>query len=123
MGKGESDMTTMSEIKAIVRTDHVPGLIQALKGAEVQRFYLSRVRAVGAGVDPKDFRLSLDEGSTYTEKTKIEFLCSGGRVHELVELVREWAKTGHRGDGVVIVTNVSDVINVRTGDRDRVALL
>jgi len=116
-------MTAMKEVKAIVRTECVPDLIHALKGAEVARFYLSRIHAVGAGVDAKDFRVSLEEGGVYTEKTKIEFLCAAAHVDTLVALVREWAGTGHRGDGVVVVSNVSDVINVRTGDHDRVALI
>ena len=116
-------MDRMRDVKAIVRTDCVQDLIQALKDAEVTRFYVSRVHAFGAGVDPKDYRLSIDEGGTYTEKAKVEFLCRAERCDELVGLIREWSRTGHRGDGVVIVTDVTDVVNVRTGDHDRIALL
>jgi len=113
----------MKEIKAIVRTECLAELIDALKEAEVSRFYISRIHAVGSGVDPEDFRLSLDDGGVYTEKAKLEFLCRAEQADELVDVVRTWAKTGHRGDGVVVVTEVSDVINVRTGDRDGIALL
>ena len=113
----------MKDVKAIVRTECVSDLLQALKDSGVPRFYLSRIHAVGSGVDPENFKLSLDEGSVYTEKTKVEFICAENRAEELVEIVREWARTGHRGDGVVIVSNVTDVINVRTGGHDRIALL
>lgn len=116
-------MADMKQVQAIVRTECVPDLVRALKGMEVPRFYLSRVHAVGAGVDPEDFRLSLDDGSVYTEKSKVEFLCSAAKTEALVEIVREWAGTGHRGDGVVVVSDVVDVINVRRGDHDVVALL
>lgn len=113
----------LRDVKAIVRTECVPELVRALRSAEVTRFYLTRVHAVGAGVDPEDFRLSLDDGGVYTEKTKVEFLCSGARTAELVETIRDWSCTGHRGDGIVIVSKVTDVINVRTGDHNRIALL
>lgn len=116
-------MSDLKAIIAIVRTDCVPDLVQALKGTDVTRFYLSRVHAVGAGVDPEDFRVSLDDGSVYAEKTRVEFLCRAKRTEALVEVVREWARTGHRGDGVVVVSDVLDVVNVRTGDRDVAALL
>lgn len=116
-------MNSMKDVKAMIRTDAVPDLIQALKDADVTRFYVSRVHAFGAGIDPEDFRLSLDEGGSYTEKARVEFLCRAERCQELVALVREWSRTGHRGDGVVIVTDVSDVVNVRTGDHNRIALL
>ena len=52
----------------------------------------------------------------------MEFLCPAERTHPILELIREWARTGHRGDGVVIVSEVTDVVSVRTGDRERMAL-
>lgn len=116
-------MERMTEIKAFVRTERVQDLVQALKDAEVRRFYVSHVHAFGAGVDPTDYRLSMDEGATYADKAKIEFLCREDRRDELVALIRERAATGHRGDGVVIVSDVTGVVNVRTGDRDGIALL
>lgn len=116
-------MDRMREVKAIVRAESVQDLILALEDAEVTRFYVSRIHAFGTGVDPEDFRPSMDEGGTYMEKAKIEFLCRAERSDELVALVREWSGTGHRGDGVVIVSDVTDVVNVRTGDHNRFALL
>lgn len=116
-------MERMKDVKAIVRTDCVQELMGALKNAEVTRFYVSRVHAFGAGVDPTSYDLSMDEGGSYTEKAKVEFLCRADRTETLVGLVRDWSRTGHRGDGVVIVSDVTDVVNVRTGDHDRIALL
>ena len=116
-------MVQMKQVKAIVRNECVPDLIFALKGAEVARLNISRVHAVGVGVDPEDFRASLDEGGVYTEKTKVEFLCSPALCEQLLELVRDWACTGHREDGIIIVSEVGDVVNIRTGEHDRIALL
>ncbi|MGE0158679.1 MAG: P-II family nitrogen regulator [Gemmatimonadales bacterium] len=115
--------SALREIKAIVRKDCVPDLVRALSDAEVTRFFVSRIHALGAGVDPEDYKLSLEDGEAYTEKAKVEFLCPADRLDTALELVREWARTGHRGDGVVIVSDVADVVNVRTGDRDLIALI
>ena len=68
-------------------------------------------------------RFPLDDGEAYTEKAKVEFLCRAESTEEIVALIREWAHTGHRGDGVVIISDVTDVVNVRTGDRDGIALI
>ncbi len=116
-------MARMKDVKAIVRTECVAGLLEALKESGVSRFYLSKVHAIGRGVDPDDYKLSLDEGSAYTEKTAVEFVCAASRAQELIEVIRTWAGTGRRGDGIVIVSDVSDVVNVRTGDHNRIALL
>ena len=116
-------MNVLKEVKAIVRRDCVHDLIHALKGEDVTRFYVSRIHALGAGVDPEDLKASLDDGEAYTEKAKVEFLCRADRTDELIALVRDWARTGQRGDGMVIVSDVTDVVNVRTGEHDRIALL
>lgn len=116
-------MSELRHVRAIIRTDRLSRLVQGLKKASVTRFYVSRVHALGAGVDPEEFRVSMDEGEAYTEKSKVEFLCLVDRVEELVEVIRSCAQTGHRGDGVILVSEVSDVVSVRTGDHDRVALL
>lgn len=116
-------MTRMKDVRAVVRTECVQDLIQALRDADVPRFYVSHVHVLGAGIDPRRARRSPDEGAAYTEKAQVELLCAADRVAVLVGVIRENACTGHRGDGVVIVSDVTDVVNVHTGEHDRIALL
>lgn len=116
-------MQAMKELKTIVRTDCVARVVEALEKAGVGRLWVSHVRSVGAGADPEELRPSFEEGTSYMEKAKIEFLAQAGDVEALTAVIRECAGTGHRGDGVVVVSDVRDVINVRTGDHDRLALL
>jgi len=116
-------MSDLREMKTIVRTETVARLLEALRDADVTRFWVSHVHSVGAGVDPEDFRVSFEDGGSYTEKAKVEFVAPSGDVEALMEVVRRRGGTGHHGDGVVLVTDVAEVINVRTGDRDRLALL
>lgn len=116
-------MSDLREIKTIVRTETLARLLEALEDAGVTRFWVSHVHALGTGVDPEDFRLSFEDGGTYTEKAKVEFVADASEIDALTEVIRQHGGTGHRGDGVVLVTDVADVINVRTGDRDRLALL
>jgi len=116
-------MKEMREVKAIVRNDCLAELVDALEKADITRLFVSRIHALGAGVDLEDYKLSLDDGQAYTEKAKIEFLCSAGSVERIVDIIRKCACTGHRGDGLVIVSDVRDVVSVRTGDRDGLALI
>lgn len=116
-------MSQLREIKTIVRTEAVARLLEALKNVGVTRFWVSHVHSVGSGVDPEDFRVSFEDGGTYSEKAKVEFVVAADEMEALTEVIREHGGTGHRGDGVVVVTEVAEVVNVRTGDRGRVALL
>jgi nitrogen regulatory protein P-II 1 len=43
-------------------------------------------------------------------------------VDRLVRIVCECARTGHRGDGVIFVSDVDRVVKIRTGAEDALAL-
>lgn len=113
----------MKEIKAIVRTERVQAVVKALDKAGVARLLICHVHSLGAGVDPEDFRVSFEEGATYTEKSKVEVICGDDAVNDIVEVIINTARTGHPGDGIVIVSDVERVTRVRTGDEGALALV
>jgi len=53
----------------------------------------------------------------------VELVVPAEKVEAVTVVIRDQAGTGHRGDGVVVVTDVDSVVNVRTGDRGELALL
>ncbi len=53
----------------------------------------------------------------------VEFPCPSERITDLVEVVRQAAQTGRRGDGLILISETMDIVSIRTGDHDRVALL
>lgn len=122
MSRKGGPMSEMKDVRAMVRTDCVPRLARALQEAGAIRLYASEVHALGAGVDPEDYEVSANEGEAHTRKAEVEFLCPTESVDELLEVVRDCARTGHRGDGLIIVSDVTAVVNIRTGDRSRLAL-
>lgn len=113
----------MKEIKAIVRTERVQAVVKALESTGVSRLLICHVHSLGAGVDPEDFRVSFEEGATYTEKCKVEVVCDDDTVDAIVETVSNAARTGQPGDGIIIVSDVERVTRVRTGDEGRLALV
>lgn len=113
----------MKEIKAMVRTERVQAVVRALEEAGVAHLLICHVHSLGTGVDPEDFRVSFEEGSTYTEKCKVEVVSGDEVVDDVVAAISAAARTGHPGDGIVIVSEVERVIKVRTGDEGALALV
>lgn len=113
----------MKEVKIVLRTDRVDRVVRALTGADLPRFHVSHVHVLGAGVDPEDAHVSMEEGSTYTEKARIELFCRADDVDRVVGLVREHAATGERGDGVIAVTPLERIVSIRTGDEELLAIV
>ncbi len=115
-------MAKMVAVRAIVRIEMLDRVVRCLKEVGVPRLTVTRVHAIGAGVDPKFERFSFDEGSAYADKAQVEFICEATRYPELVELVAQAARTGRHGDGIVSVQPVDGVTKVRTGVRGVEAL-
>ncbi|NIS65092.1 MAG: hypothetical protein GTO05_08030 [Gemmatimonadales bacterium] len=111
-------MSNMVEIRAIVRPEMLDRVVRTLKESGVPRLTISRVHAIGAGVDPASERFSLDDGSAYADKAEIQFICGGERCEMFTELIARAARTGRQGDGIVSVrpvVNVTRIINGATG--------
>lgn len=113
----------MKELKVICRKERVEDVVAALRAAGVPRLTVSHVHSLGSGVDPEHYRLSFEEGAPYTEKAKIELVCPAEDVPRFVDIVRENGRTGQRGDGVIFVTEIEQVVKIRTGDQNALALL
>lgn len=108
-------MTELVEIKAVVRTAMLARVIHALREAGVPRLTVTRVHAIGAGVDPDAARLSVQEGTETADKALVQFVCAGDACHSLTERICQVARSGRQGDGIVYVTPVLGVTKIRTG--------
>jgi nitrogen regulatory protein P-II 1 len=113
----------MKEVKAFVRPTDLPEIIHDLIAAGAHRVHTSQVHVVGAGVDDVDYRVSLSEGTSYTDLTKLEVLARADKIEALVEVLRNLAGTGKHGDGIIVVTDVDRIVSVRTGDEGEAALV
>lgn len=112
----------MKEIKVYLRKKKVDDVVHALRGAGVTHMTITHVRSLGSGVDPDHVRISFETGTTYTEKTKLEFVCSEPDVDGLIPLIKTHARTGEPGDGVIFVSPVDQAVKIRTGVEGREAL-
>jgi len=50
-------------------------------------------------------------------KVKIQVLVPDDKAAKVVEVITESAKTGKIGDGKIFVSNVEEVIRIRTGEK------
>ena len=66
---------------------------------------------------PERERLSIEYAEMYSPITKLEVVCDDGECDRIVDLIRESAYTGHRGDGMIFVSDVCRAVKIRTGER------
>ncbi len=112
----------MKKIEAIIRPEKVDDIRKALEKAGYPGMTMIEVEGHGKqkGVT-RQWR-----GESYTvdllPKVKIEIVSSDKDADRLVSALASAAKTGAVGDGKIFVTDVKEVVRIRTGERGDEAL-
>ncbi len=114
----------MLEIKAFVRVNMVDKVLQALASAGISNITVIDVRAIWTDQQerPREMHYSLELAERYMNVAKVETLVSDADGDRVMELIREAARTGRPGDGMVYALPVSSAVHIRSGRRDEDAL-
>jgi nitrogen regulatory protein P-II 1 len=105
----------MKRVEAIFRPDRVGSLAAALEAKGFQGFTITDVR--GHGQSPE--AVGEWRGQTYelhvTHKLSIEMIVSDEEVDDAVEAIIAGTRTGALGDGLITVTELAAVYQIRAG--------
>ncbi len=100
----------LDEVKDSIREVGIEGMtVSEVQGAGRQRGHTEVYRGAEYEVD-------------LVPKVKIEVLADDSQAQAVVDAIVNSAKTGKIGDGKVWVTDATDVVRVRTGERGSDAL-
>lgn len=113
----------MKEIKAYIRVIKAEAVIHALEEAGVPGLTVIEVRAIGAAIEPERAKYSIEYAEKISPITKIEIVCKDEDVERLVGIIKKKAYTGHKGDGMIFVSEVNYAVKIRTGEQGERALL
>jgi nitrogen regulatory protein P-II 1 len=112
----------MKKIEAIIRPEKLTLVRKALEGVGVPGLTITQVAGHGAqrGITQQW------KGNTYTvdliTKVKIEAVVQDELLEKALATIQEAAHTGEIGDGKVFVSEITDVMRVRTGERGKGAV-
>jgi nitrogen regulatory protein P-II 1 len=54
--------------------------------------------------------------------TSLEVVCADDVAASIAETARQAAQTGNKGDGIILISEVSEVIRIRTGETQEQAV-
>jgi nitrogen regulatory protein P-II 1 len=105
----------MKEIKAIFQPFLVETVLRALDAmGRLPGLTLFEVRGWGRSHHLRNPAL---EEYAFTTRTQLEMVVTDEMAPRVVEILAKAAHTGGFGDGKVFVSEVSEVVNIRTGER------
>ncbi len=106
----------MKLVTAIIKPFKVDDLKEALKGAGIQGMTVSEVRGFGRqGGHTETYRGS-EYQIDFVPKIKMELVVDDADAERVVDVIVKAASTGKIGDGKVWVTNVEQIVRIRTGE-------
>lgn len=112
----------MKRVEAIVRVNKMEPVKQALEDAGIRGLTVEQVRGYGRQFG----RTDKYRGSTYAvnllPKIKLVVILTDDQLDDAIEAIVRAAQSGEIGDGKIFVSEVEEVIRIRTGERGEAAL-
>ena len=107
---------------AIIKPFKVDDVKEALKGAGAHGMTVSEVKGFGRqGGHTETYRGS-EYQIDFVPKMKMELVIDDADVDRVVDVIVSAASTGKIGDGKVWVTNVEQIVRIRTGEHGAAAI-
>ena len=112
----------MKLIVAIIRSEKLNDVLEALFKAEVRGLSISRIQGHGGEIEQVETYRGTTVKMELSEKVRLEIGVSDHFVEPTVRAIMEGARTGEVGDGKIFVLPVEKVYRIRTGEQDTAAV-
>jgi nitrogen regulatory protein P-II 1 len=110
----------MKKIEAIIRPFKLDEVKSALDEAGVTGLTVIEVKGFGREKGHTEIYRGAKYSVDFFPKSKIEIIVVDALLPRAVEAIIQSARTGEIGDGKIFVSNIDEVIHIRTGDREAV---
>lgn len=112
----------MKKIDAIIKPFKLDEVKEALNEIGIQGITVSEVKGFGRQKGHTELYRGAEYVVDFIPKIKLEIIVADEILAKVVEAIEKSAKTGRIGDGKIFVTNVEDVVRIRTGETGEDAL-
>jgi nitrogen regulatory protein P-II 2 len=112
----------MKMITAIIKPFKLDDVRNAISEVGVQGVTVTEVRGFGRQRGHTEIYRGAEYAVEFVPKTKIEIAVVDSLAEQVIEAVMNAAKTGKVGDGKIFVSDLSQVVRIRTGERDASAI-
>ncbi len=112
----------MKLVSAIIKPFKLDDVREALSDVGVQGITVTEVKGFGRQKGHTELYRGAEYVVDFLPKVKLEIAVPDELLDQVIEQITAAANTGKIGDGKIFVTNLEQVIRIRTGETDRDAL-
>ncbi|MGH8505952.1 MAG: P-II family nitrogen regulator [Stenotrophobium sp.] len=104
----------MKQITAYLQPHRLSKVVRALHGlARFPGFTVLDAHGQGHGCGAGGHHAYDDDGLMYHERCMFVVVCEDGEADAVAELIAQAAHTGNKGDGIVVIADVSQILRIR----------
>ena len=107
----------MKRIIAVIREEMFENVKVALLSAGCEGMNVSTVKGRGRQAGIKESYIGSSYCIDLIPKTRVELIVNEEDLDRIIDIIIENARTGDVGDGKIFVSDVEEVIRIRTGER------
>lgn len=112
----------MKKIEAIIKPFKLDEVKEALQEIGVQGMTVQEVKGYGRQKGHTELYRGAEYVVDFLPKIKIEVAVADDQLDTAIDAITNAARTGRIGDGKIFVSELTEVVRIRTGERGQTAL-
>jgi len=112
----------MKKIEAVIKPFKLDEVKEALQELGVQGMTVLEAKGYGRQKGHTELYRGAEYVVDFLPKIKIEVVIADDQLESALEAIQNAARTGRIGDGKIFVSEVTDVVRIRTGESGALAI-
>ncbi len=112
----------MKKIEAIIKPFKLDEVKDALSKIGVSGLTVFEVKGFGRQKGHTELYRGAEYVVDFLPKIKLEFIINDETLEEVIETIKSSAYTGKIGDGKIFISNIEEIIRIRTGEKNSDAI-
>jgi nitrogen regulatory protein P-II 1 len=110
------DEVAMKKIEAIIKPFKLDEVKEALQEVGLQGITVIEAKGFGRQKGHTELYRGAEYVVDFLPKVKLEVVVTDELAEKAIEAIQNAAKTGRIGDGKIFISNIEEVIRIRTGE-------
>ena len=112
----------MKKIEAIIKPFKLDDVKDALNKIGVNGMTINEVKGFGRQRGHKEIYRGAEYEISFVPKVRIDVAVNDKLAEQVIEAITKAARTGNIGDGKIFVTDITQAVRIRTGEKNNDAL-
>ena len=106
----------MKKIEAVIKPFKLEEVKEALNGIGVNGMTINEVRGFGRQRGHKELYRGAEYQVDFVPKIQIGMVVDDALAVQVIDIIKDTAKTGKIGDGKIFISTMEEAIRIRTGE-------